>query len=261
MFLFLFILQQILPKFFFYNNFVLVWFAAFSFVLLQIDENFNRYGRYFALFFFSLFSFLLFSNVLSMVPYSFALTSHFIITLLFSFIIFFSSVFFGFYLHGLHFWALFMPSGAPFGLAPFLITIEIISFSARLFSLAIRLFANIMSGHTLLNILAGFSISLFLNNMLGISFIPLIIIFVVSFLELAIAFLQAYVFITLGLIYLQESFLLHGDSSSSGVAGASAVVEEKNKNENHQGELPGLELKKYKEKSLINYNNNKQNKT
>jgi ATP synthase subunit 6 len=154
-------------------------------------------------------SFLLVANLLGMIPYSFALTSHFAITLFLSFLTFFCGVALGFQKHGVHFFSLFLPNGAPFLLAPFLIAVEIISYVARLFSLAIRLFANIMSGHTLLKILAGFGwvLIVYTTSLLGI--VPVLVVFVITGLEIVIAFLQAYVFTVLSSIYINEALQLH----------------------------------------------------
>ena len=115
----------------------------------------------------------------------------------------------GFQRHGLSFFDLFLPNGAPFALAPFLVVVEIISFIARLFSLAIRLFANIMSGHTLLKILAGFGWILLIKLASLLGFVPVIVVFVITGLEIVIAFLQAYVFTVLSAIYLNEALQLH----------------------------------------------------
>ncbi len=144
-----------------------------------------------------------------MIPYSFAVTSHLIFTLFYSFCVFFSATYFGLFFYGVYFFNLFFPPGAPFILAPFLITIELVSYTARLFSLAIRLFANIMSGHTLLKILASFTSLLFQAGSGVLMLIPFIIISLVIGLETIIGGLQAYVFTTLTSIYLNESFYLH----------------------------------------------------
>jgi F-type H+-transporting ATPase subunit a len=142
------------------------------------------------------------------VPYSFAITSHIAITLFLSFLTFFTCVVVCFYRHGLDFFSLFLPSGSPVPLIPLLVVLELLSFIARLFSLAIRLFANIMSGHTLLNILAGFG--WILATKLSLIFVfPVLIVFLVSFLEIGISILQAYVFCVLSSIYLYEALFLH----------------------------------------------------
>lgn len=178
---------------------------------MLIIENIGiKYIKYLALIFY-LFLFIFLANIIGMIPYSFTVTSHFIFTFGIAFIFFFGATFTGFIKHKLHFFGLFLPEGAPIFIMPFIVTIEIISYLARVFSLSIRLFANMMAGHTLLNILAWFCWSMFLT--LGIwfqiAFIPLIIIFLVTGLEIAIAFLQAYVFTVLICIYLNDVIHLH----------------------------------------------------
>jgi ATP synthase subunit 6 len=181
----------------------------FSFFINILKENFTKKGFYFSTYLLFLLVFLLFANLSGMIPYSFALTSHFAITLFFSFLTFLTAMLLGFQNHGWKFFGLFLPSGAPFLLTPFLIIIELISYFARLFSLAIRLFANIMSGHTLLKILAGFSwiLTMQLSSLVGL--IPFIVVLIITGLEIIIAFLQAYVFSVLSAIYLNEALILH----------------------------------------------------
>lgn len=181
----------------------------FTFLVTIINENITKKGFYFLPFLFVLFFFLVTANLFGMIPYSFALTSHFAITLFLSFLTFFSAVVLGFQQHGLKFFGLFLPNGAPFVLAPFLILVEIISFIARLFSLAIRLFANIMSGHTLLKILAGFAWVLGAELFSALFFVPFVVVLVITGLEIVIAFLQAYVFTVLSSIYINEALVLH----------------------------------------------------
>jgi ATP synthase subunit 6 len=192
-----------------FTPFLIVFNNYYSFVITIIRENFIKKGFFFFPYLFLLMSFLLVANLLGMIPYSFALTSHFAITLFLSFLTFFCGVALGFQKHGVHFFSLFLPNGAPFLLAPFLIAVEIISYVARLFSLAIRLFANIMSGHTLLKILAGFGwvLIVYTTSLLGI--VPVLVVFVITGLEIVIAFLQAYVFTVLSSIYINEALQLH----------------------------------------------------
>ena len=188
--------------FYFINTF-------FMFLVTIINENITKKGFYYLPFLFFLFFFLVCANLFGMIPYSYALTSHFAVTLFLSFLTFFSAVILGFQQHGLVFFSLFLPNGAPFGLAPFLILVELISFLARLFSLAIRLFANIMSGHTLLKILAGFAWTLGVELFSLVFFVPFIVVLVITGLEIVIAFLQAYVFTVLSSIYINEASVLH----------------------------------------------------
>jgi F-type H+-transporting ATPase subunit a len=162
-------------------------------------------------FIFSLFCLVLFSNLFGLIPYTYTTTSHIIFTFLLAFCAFGLINFIGIRKQGFHFFALFLPSGAPLAIAPFLIIIEIISYVARVFSLSIRLFANLMSGHTLLKILAGFIWLMLLSGSINfICFlIPAAIVFIVTGLELAIAFLQAYVFTILVIIYFNDVLSLH----------------------------------------------------
>jgi len=157
-----------------------------------------------------LFLFILFSNFIGMVPYSFALTSQLIVTFTLAVIAFVGLNYFAIRDYGWHFLELFLPSGVPIFLAPFVIGIEAISYIARVFSLGIRLFANIMAGHTLLKILAGFICTgsakvLTLNFFfLPFLFVPILLFCTIILLELAIAFLQAYVFTVLVCLYIND---------------------------------------------------------
>jgi len=171
-------------------------------------ENFPRKGFQFFPYIFFLMFFLLSANMFGMIPWSFALTSQLAVTFMLSFVTFAVAVVLGFQTHGWFFFSLFLPQGVPFILTPFIIVVEVISYFARLFSLAIRLFANIMSGHTLMKILAAFCWVLCLNVSL-LALLPFSIIVLVTGLELVIAFLQAYVFVTLTVIYWNEAVFLH----------------------------------------------------
>lgn len=191
-------------------SFIVLWHGYFySFLVNLARENIIKQSFYFLNFLYALFCFLLLANLCGMVPYSFALTSHLAVTLLLSFISFFGSLMLGCQIHGLTFLRLFLPHGSPFFLAPFLILIEFISYTARLFSLAIRLFANIMSGHTLLKILAGFGWILFIDINSILTAVPTTVVFIITGLELIIAMLQGYVFSILTTIYSNESIQLH----------------------------------------------------
>jgi len=158
------------------------------------------------------FTFLLFCNLQGMIPFSFTVTSHFLITLALSFSLFIGITIVGFQRHGLHFFSIFLPAGVPLPLAPFLVLLELISYCFRALSLGIRLFANMMAGHSLVKILSGFAWTmLFMNNIfyfigdLG----PLFIVLALTGLELGVAILQAYVFTILICIYLNDAINLH----------------------------------------------------
>jgi ATP synthase subunit 6 len=174
----------------------------FVFGLVKQQINLNGYA-YFPIIF-SLFLFILFSNVIGMSFYSFTLTSHVIIAFTLSFSFFIAIVIIGIIIQKASFVNTFIPSGAPKILIPFLICIEIISYFSRPFSLGIRLFANLMSGHTLLAILASFGFSIAQKSII-IGILPFILILAVVCLEFMIAGLQAYVFTVLICIYLNDS--------------------------------------------------------
>ena len=183
----------------------------YSFILNMVTENVGKEGlKYFPLIF-SLFMFILIANLLGMIPYSFTVTSHIIVTFGLSLSIFIGVTIIGFYTHRIHFFSILLPSGTPLALSFFLVVIELISYIARAFSLAIRLFANLMSGHSLLKILAGFAWTML--SIGGIfyllSLIPLIVVFAVTGLEVGIAMLQAYVFTILTCLYLNDAIHLH----------------------------------------------------
>lgn len=184
----------------------------FSFIKLLINENLENFYkiRYFVIIFF-IFLFILINNLIGMIPYTFTPTSHLIFTGGLSFMAFTTGTLIGFLRNGLRFFQLFLPPGAPFIIAPFLIIIEIISYFARVFSLAIRLFANIMAGHTLLKILTSFCWIMLCTGIFAaiLQLIPLAIVFGVTILEIMIGALQAYVFTILVIIYFNDAFSLH----------------------------------------------------
>jgi ATP synthase subunit 6 len=181
------------------------------FIKNLINSNIGSFFlRYFVVIF-SVFIFILLMNLFGMVPYSFTVTSHLIVTFFISFLCFFAINYIGIFRHGLFFFGLFFPEGSPLFLAPLLVFIELLSYIARVFSLAIRLFANLMSGHTLLKILSEFAWAMLTGlGLMSFFFIfPIVIIFLITGLEIAIACLQAYVFTILVCIYLNDSIHLH----------------------------------------------------
>ena len=158
-----------------------------------------------------IFSFILFSNVIGLIPYSFTITSHLIITFTLSFSIFIGLNIITYKRHGVNMFSLFLPANTTFFLALLLVPIEFISYIARPISLGVRLFINLMAGHSLLKVIVGFAWSMLLfENLQAISFlIPLFILLLLMGLELAVALIQTYVFITLTCIYLNEAEVLH----------------------------------------------------
>ncbi len=168
-------------------------------------------GQIYFPFIYGLFIYILINNLVGMIPYSFASTSHFILTFSLSFTVVLGATILGFQKHGLKFFSLFVPSGCPLGLLPLLVLIEFISYLARNISLGLRLAANILSGHMLLNILAGFTYNIMTSGFIYIfvGLVPLAFIIAFSGLELGIAFIQAQVFVVLTSSYIKDSLDLH----------------------------------------------------
>jgi len=155
--------------------------------------------------------FILVNNLIGMIPYSFASTSHFILTFALSFTIVLGATILGFQKHGIKFFALFVPAGCPLGILPLLVIIEFISYLTRNLSLGLRLAANIFSGHMLLNILSGFTYNIMNSGFFYffLALLPLAFIIAFSGLELAIAFIQAQVFVVLTCSYIKDVLDLH----------------------------------------------------
>ena len=185
-----------------------VYATVHSIVTSQINE---KRGQIYFPFIYVLFVFILFNNLIGMVPYSFASTSHFVLTFSLSFTVVLGATILGLNKHGLEFFSLFVPAGCPLGLLPLLVLIEFISYLARNVSLGLRLAANILSGHMLLNILSGFTYNI-MNSGLVYFFLglfPLAFIIAFSGLELGIAFIQAQVFVVLSCSYIKDALELH----------------------------------------------------
>jgi F-type H+-transporting ATPase subunit a len=179
--------------------------SSYLFILSIVKQQAGQKGlRYFPLFF-VIFFLILFSNLIGLVPFTFTPTSHIVITFTLAFTCNLAFIIIGFKENGLSFLRLFVPNGSPRFLLPIIVVIEFISYLLRTFSLSIRLFANIMAGHTLMHILASF-VTAFLNVLPIFALFPFIIVLAVVILEVCIAFLQAYVFLILLTIYLEDSF-------------------------------------------------------
>ena len=178
---------------------------------IVINQINSKQGQLYFPFIYVLFVFILVNNLIGMVPYSFAVTSHFILTFSLSFTVVLGATILGFNKHGLKFFSLFVPSGCPLGLLPLLVLIEFISYLSRNVSLGLRLGANILSGHMLLNILAGFTYNIMSMGLLYflLGLIPLLFIIAFSGLEIGIAFIQAQVFVVLTASYIKDSLELH----------------------------------------------------
>jgi ATP synthase subunit 6 len=160
----------------------------------------------------SVFFFLFVVNLIAIVPYSFSITSHLSVTICLSCSLLLGIVFVMFNLHGKRAFIYFLPSGTPFLMAFFIVPLEVLSYFVRFISLPIRLFANMMSGHILLKVFVGLASSLFgSKSLLGflISFVPLVVLSLLLLLEVLVAFVQAYVFCLLLLIFLSDAHGLH----------------------------------------------------
>jgi len=176
----------------------------YEFISNMVSDNIGDKGRKFFPLIFTLFTFLLFGNILGMLPYSFTFTSHIIVTFVLAMFIFLLVTLLGIFIHGFKFFSLFVPKGVPMLMLPLMIPIEIISYLSRPISLSVRLFANMMAGHTMLKIFAGFIVPL---GIFGVA--PLMVDVALTALEVLIAFLQAYVFTILTCLYLNEAINLH----------------------------------------------------
>lgn len=185
-----------------------IYATVHSIVVNQINEN---KGQNYFPFIYVLFIFILINNLIGLVPYTFSVTSHFIITFSMSFTIVLGATIIGFNKHGLEFFSLFVPAGCPLALLPLLVLIEFISYLSRPVSLGLRLGANILSGHMLLNILGGFTYNIMTSGIIYffLGLIPLLFIIAFSTLELGIAFIQAQVFVVLSSSYIKDSLDLH----------------------------------------------------
>jgi len=176
----------------------------YDFIAGMIDENIGEEGRQYFPFLFTLFMFILVGNLLGMVPYSFTFTSHIIVTFALAATVFIGVTAIGIARHGFHFLTLFAPAGVPKVLLVLLVPIEILSYCIRPFTLSIRLFANMMVGHLMLVIFAGFA------GALGLFFFaPILVDSALMLLEFLVAVLQAYVFTILSCLYLKDAIHLH----------------------------------------------------
>ncbi len=178
---------------------------SYTFVAKMISDTAGSKAKPYFAFIFSLFMFVLFCNMFGMIPYTFTVTSHIIVTFILASFIFIGVTVIGFIKHGFGYLKLFVPSGVPAVLLPLIVVIEIISYLSRPISLSVRLFANMMAGHTMMKVFGGFVISL---GLVG-GWLPLSFSVALTGLEILVAFLQAYVFAILTCIYLNDALNLH----------------------------------------------------
>ena len=177
----------------------------YNFIAKMISDTAGTKAKPYFPFIFSLFTFVLLCNMVGMLPYSFTVTSHIIVTMIMALFIFIAVTVIGFLKHGFKYLSIFVPSGVPVVLLPLITIIEIISYLSRPVSLSVRLFANMMAGHTMLKVFGGFVVSL---GILG-GWLPLSFSVALTGLEILVAFLQAYVFAILTCIYLNDALNLH----------------------------------------------------
>ena len=177
----------------------------YNFIAKMISDTAGSKAKPYFPFIFTLFMFVLLCNMVGMLPYSFTVTSHIIVTLVMALFIFIAVTVIGFIKHGLKYLSIFVPKGVPVILLPLITIIEIISYLSRPVSLSVRLFANMMAGHTMLKVFGSFVISL---GLLG-GWLPLSFSVALTGLEILVAFLQAYVFAILTCIYLNDALNLH----------------------------------------------------
>lgn len=186
----------------------------YNFVSGMVRDNAGSHAKPYFPVIFSVFMFVLFGNLLGMIPGSFTFTSHIIVTFSLAAFVFVFVTILGFVLHGLHFFHLLLPPGVPGFLAPVMVVVEFISYMARPVSLSVRLFANMLAGHILLKVFAGFVVSLgALEALSGFGYVvgvlPLAMIVALTALEFFVALLQAYIFALLACIYLHDALEMH----------------------------------------------------
>lgn len=177
---------------------------SYEFIANLLRENVGKEGMKYMPFVFTLFMFILACNMLGMLPYSFTVTSHIVVTFALAALVFVVVTIIGFARHGIGYLKLFVPDGVPFVLLLLIVPIELISYLIRPISLSVRLFANMMAGHTMLKVFAGFIVSL---GVFGV--VPLIVTIAFTGLEFVVAFLQAFIFSVLTCIYLNDAVNMH----------------------------------------------------
>ena len=193
------------------NNWSIALESSYASINSMVRDQIGSTNEIYLPFIYSLFFFVLISNLIGNVPYSYTITTSIIVTLGLSFTILIGVTILGLYIHKLRFFAYFIPSGTPLALVPLLVLIELLSYSARAFSLGIRLFANMTAGHTLLKILSTFLLQMFSASLIiaVVTLIPFAIFMALIGLELAVSFIQSYVFVLLTCSYIKDAIDLH----------------------------------------------------
>src|SRR6266567_6169209 len=185
--------------------------SSFASLSSMVREQIGSHNEVYLPFIYSLFFFILVGNLISNVPYSFAVTASGVVSIGLSLTIFIGVTILAFYVHGIKFFSFFVPAGTPLGLVPLLVLIELLSYSARALSLGVRLFANIVAGHTLLKILSTYLYKLFNSSILimVLALLPFTLFAGILALEIGVSLIQAFVFTVLTCSYLKDALELH----------------------------------------------------
>lgn len=185
--------------------------SAYASVHQMVRDQIGPANEIYTPFIYGLFMFIVIANLNGNIPYGFTVTTSIIVSIGLSVMIFLGVTILGLQIHGIHFFSYFIPSGTPLGLVPLLVLIELISYLARAVSLGVRLFANMVAGHTLLKILSTFLWQLFTTSVLVffVTLIPFAIFVALIGLELAVSLIQAYVFCVLTCSYVRDAIELH----------------------------------------------------
>lgn len=180
---------------------------SYTFIDDLVRDNAGASAKRFMPFIFCLFMFIFFANMIGLFPYAFTVTSHIIVTFALAITVFLGVTLTGFALHGFKFLKLFVPHGVPLALMPLVVAIEVISYFSRPISHSVRLFANMLAGHIMLKVFAGFVLSFLTMGAVGLvgMILPLFMITALTALELLVAALQAYVFTILTCMYLNDA--------------------------------------------------------
>lgn len=203
---YIFIKNKFIP-----TSFQQIFETIYNTTIELVYSNIGKSGKDFISLMFVLFLFVLVCNLIGIIPYSFTITSHLIITFTLALLIYIGFNLIGIQKHKQNFLNLLLPSGSSIFLVPLLVPIELISYIFRVISLPVRLFANMMAGHTLLKVIAGFAWAMLnVNTFIFVAhFIPLILLVLLIGLELGVAVIQAYVFVILTCMYINDALNLH----------------------------------------------------
>nr|YP_009919781.1 Atp6 [Metschnikowia dekortorum]YP_009935227.1 Atp6 [Metschnikowia similis]QMQ98426.1 Atp6 [Metschnikowia sp. UFMG-CM-y6306]QMQ98462.1 Atp6 [Metschnikowia sp. UWOPS 03-167b3]QNS23105.1 Atp6 [Metschnikowia bowlesiae]QMQ98434.1 Atp6 [Metschnikowia dekortorum]QMQ98580.1 Atp6 [Metschnikowia dekortorum] len=194
-----------------WNRWGVAMLAMYDTMLNMVKSQVGARGGMYFPFMFTLFNFMLMANVMSMMPYSFAMSAQMVAIMSLSLTLWLGLTMMGFVNHGLGFFSLFVPTGTPLALVPVLVLMETLSYSSKAMSLGLRLSANMLSGHLLMLMLGSLILNLMSSSMLGFvsGFIPMAGVMAITILEFAMAMIQAYVFCILFSGYLKDAIYLH----------------------------------------------------